>query len=987
VSPKRFTVQRVIARYVLGALLAVASCFAQLDNASIQGTVVDPSGAVVPGADVTVQNQGTSITSNLTTDGSGTFIAPVLQVGVYRVTVTATGFKTYSRPNIELRVADRVRLNIELQTGDVTETITVTGEAPLVEAASTTLGGTINTQQVTELPLNGRSMSGLLSLSPGVNMLGTSRQRNMSGTSFGRLFETGTRLLVDGGDSGQVDSDLPDSAYASQARITRASVDAIGEIRIQQSMFSAEYGQGMGAVVNFITKSGTNEFHGGLFEYFRNEKLDTRNYFNRGAKPAFRLNQFGGMFGGPIVRDKLFFYGNYEGVRQRLGITQNTFVPTQEFRSTLDPLLQAAISTLPLPNGPVSAAEPRLAGITRNISNELTENTGSVKVDYQMTSNDRLAARYNINQSFTKAWYGVSEGQFRPVPSRLQTAKLTYTKTLSATLLNEAGIALNRMHTDPRAGDENVRSMIQIAIPGSAFAGPTIFDLLVANQNHTFLDTLTWIKGGHQLKFGFQLVRNANRKAIEFQRFLNFNTLNGLAANQPFFAQTLGSPRLGLNNAHNNFFIQDDYQVNRKLTVNLGLRYQYDTPPRDDYNRIANFDPRTGDLQPVTEDYVKTQKTNFGPRVGIAYTPFLNGKTVLRMGYGLFYPSFNAAISQSSAIPAVNQSAIVINPGVGLPFPAPSPSTTGLALNALPINYKTPYTQQWNFNVQQGLGGNAMLQVGYIGNHAVHLSPWDYPNQIDPITKVRPFAPKFAEITRYWNGGHSNYHSLQTSLRRRFSQGLTFNVNYTWAHILDSGLEGSTQNSLDFRPEYGNADYDVRHVLQFDYTYEIPKIPGIPGVVGSGWQINGITVMRSGLPFTVTCGCDNVGVGRNSTRPNLVPGVDPIPASFDSPSNQLNIAAFVRPPAGQYGSLGRNTFHGPSALNWDFSLFKNFRVKETQNVQFRAEFFNAFNTPQFNNPGSSLSAPASFGRTLSTIGAVGGFGSNRQIQFALRYTF
>jgi hypothetical protein len=307
-----------------------------------------------------------------------------------------------------------------------------------VEIASNTLGGVIAQQQVSELPLNGRSLASLMGLAPGVVMLGTTQQRSMNGVSQTRLFESGSRLLVDGGDSGQVDSDLIDSAYASAARVTRASVDAIDEIRIVESSFSAEYGQAMGGVVNFITKSGTNRFHGSVFEYFRNEKLDTRNYFNvpPALKPPFRLNQFGGTVGGPIIKDRLFFFANYEGVRQRLGIFQNVFVPTQTFRNSLSPAVRAYADLLPLPSGPVSPTEPRLGSFTRGISNGLTEDTGSGKVDYNATARDRISARYNRNESFTKTWFGVGDGQFRAVPATLQLAKVTYTKTLRPTLLN-----------------------------------------------------------------------------------------------------------------------------------------------------------------------------------------------------------------------------------------------------------------------------------------------------------------------------------------------------------------------------------------------------------------------------------------------------------------------------------------------------------------------------------------------------------------------
>lgn len=977
--------------------LLAAACLAQLDNASLLGTVVDASGAVVPGATVTIQNQGTAATVTLITDGNGNFVAPVLPIGMYRVTVSLKGFKTYLRDSIQLRQADRTKLEIALEAGDISEKITVTGEVGLVETASTTLGGVIGQQQVNELPLNGRSLASLIGLAPGVQMLGTTQQRSMNGVSQTRLFESGSRLLVDGGDSGQVDSDIIDSAYASAARVTRASVDSIAEIRVQESAFSAEYGQAMGGVVNFITKSGTNQFHGTVFEYFRNEKLDARNYFNAppALKPPFRLNQFGGTIGGPIIRDKLFFFANYEGVRQRLGLFQNVFVPTQAFRDTLPAAVRVEANFLPLPNGAVSPTEPRLARFTRGISNELTEDTGSGKVDYLLSANDRITARYNRNVSFTKSWFGVGDNQFRAVPSTLQLAKLTYTRTLTPSLLNEAGFALNRAEWYAGAGGtpELRATPIVGTFAGMAAIGPTLFDLPVANTSFNFLDTLSWIKGRHAVKAGVQIIRNRDNKAISFQQIVAFQTLDQFAANKPFALQTIGQPRMGMRNTYNHFFVQDDIQATKKLTINAGVRYQFDTAPTESHGRIANFNPATGDIDPVGTPIFDSPKLNFAPRIGLAYTPFKSKQTVIRAGYGIFHSALVAAAAQSvpGNIPGISQASLVILPPVAFPFP-PLSLVPILPLSAFPKDWKTSYTEHWNFNVQQGIGQSAVLQVSYLGNRGVHLSPNQELNRIiNPATGARKY-PKFATISNFFNGANSSYNALQTSFRKRLSHGLTFNVNYTWSHALDQGGVSNgpattlVQDDANLNNERGSADYDVRHYLQFDYTYQLPAAPKIPKVIGGGWQVNGLTVMRAGLPFNVVCGCDPLGIGASTGRPDLVAGVSPRPDNIDFPNNQLNLAAF-KAPVGRFGTLGRNVFTGPSAYNWDFSLFKNFKIRETQGVQFRAEMFNIFNTPQFSNPGSTTNAPATFGKSFTTIPAVGGFGSNRQIQFALRYAF
>ncbi|MBZ5607582.1 MAG: TonB-dependent receptor [Acidobacteriia bacterium] len=979
------------------ALMGASICYGQLDRAAILGTVTDASGGVVPNATVKVTNQGTAAELTLTTDANGNFIAPVLPIGNYQVTASAPGFKTSVRDNIALSVNDRARIDLTLSAGEVTERITVEAQAPVIDSASSTLGGVIEKQQVSNLPFNGRSLASLMGLAPGVVMLGTTQQRSMNGVSQTRLFESGSRLLVDGGDSGQVDSDIVDSAYASQARVTRASVDAIAEVRIQESSYSAEYGQSMGGVVNFITKSGTNQYHGTLFEYFRNEKLDARNYFNvaPALKPPFRLNQFGGTFGGPIKRDKIFFFVNYEGVRQRLGIFQNTFVPTQAFRNTLPAPVRAEADILPLPNGPAVATEPRLAQFIRGISNELTEDTGSGKMDYHITEKDTLTLRYNRNESFTKSWFGVGDGQFRPVPALLQTAKLAYTKTLTPTLLNEAGITFNRgvWYAGAAGSPAVLNSPIVGSIAGMAAIGPAVFDLPVANTSFTYLDTLSWTKGRHALKFGTQVVGNRDNKAISFQEIVTFLTLDSFAANAPFAISTLGQPRQGMRNKYVHFFAQDDIQATKNLTINLGVRYQYDTAPSESHGRIANFDRVTGDIDTPGSSLFDAPKLDFAPRVGFAYTPFSSKKTVLRGGFGIFHSPLVAAAAQSvpSNIPGIGQSATALNPGVGFPFPLSKLIASARNLYAFPKDWKQSYTETWNMNIQQGFGQNSVLQVGYIGNRGVHLSPFQELNRVVPGTGVRKY-PQFGTITNFYDGAIADYNGLQVGFKQRLTRGMTFNVNYTWSHALDEGgvsngpATTANQDDAHFRNEYGSADYDVRHYVELDYTYQIPGMPRVPKVIGSGWQFNGITVMRAGLPYNVVCGCDAAGIGAATARPDLITGVAVTPANFDLPKRQLNLAAFATP-VGHFGSLGRNVFTGPSAYNWDFSLFKNFAVTERQQVQFRAEMFNIFNTPQFSNPGSTTSSPATFGQSLSTIPAVGGFGSNRQIQFALRYAF
>ena len=638
-----------------------------------------------------------------------------------------------------------------------------------------------------------------------------------------------------------------------------------------------------------------------------------------------------------------------------------------------------------------------MAQFIRGVSNQLTEDTGSFKLDYAATSNDRLSVRYNRNQSSTLQNFGVQTGGFRSVPAILQLTKLSYTKTISATLLNEASVAVNRWNAaDPGSDIQAVRVFPQTAIgSGSAGVGPTTFDLRVGNTSFTYLDTLSWVKGKHQMRFGGQIVRNRDNKASNLQTAVTFLNLDQFAANKPALVSTIGNPTVGMRNTYYHFFFQDDIQVSRNLTVNAGVRYQFDTTPSESHGRIANFDPLTGHLDPVGTNIFDAPKKNFGPRIGLAYSPFASRKTVFRAGYGIFHSALIAAQAQSlpANVPGLNFNAAVssaTNPNlIGFPTPDLSAFQGATSFWSMDKNWHTASTQNWSFNIQQGLGDNNVVQVGYIGNHSTHLVPYRELNPVIPALGHRVFTA-FGPISQFWPCCGATYNALQASFKRRFSKGLTFNVNYTLSHSIDQGgltFGAQAQNFNDYASEKGNSDYDARHNLEFDYTYELPGVPRIPKVIGSGWQINGITVLRSGLPVTVTCGCDSNGNGVFNERADVVPGVSQTPTNKDIPTNQFNIAAFAVPKPGTVGNSGRNILRGPAAYNTDFSLFKNFKVRERQSLQFRAEAFNIFNTPQFSQPGASLAAPASFGRSLSTIATIGGFSSNRQLQFALRYAF
>ena len=383
--------------------------------------------------------------------------------------------------------------------------------------------------------------------------------------------------------------------------------------------------------------------------------------------------------------------------------------------------------------------------------------------------------------------------------------------------------------------------------------GPGLFDLNVANNSFTYLDTVSWVKGNHQLKFGAQIIRNQDNKALLFQRTVTYNSLSDFAINSPFSIGTLGQPRRGMRNTYNNLFVQDDILVSRTLTLNVGVRYQYDTSPSEASGVIANFDPVKGALDPVGTKLINTPKDNIAPRLGVAWSPFGAGRTVIRTGFGMFYGTLNAAMAQNVPNNVLQQGVTITRQQqpdlVGFPFPAITSFAAVTNYTALPKNWTTAYTEQWNFNIQQPMGKDSMVQLGYIGNRGVHLDGGYNLNRIIPGTTRRPYS-QFGNITMTRNDLISVYNSLQATFRKRFSRGLTFNVNYAWAHTLDEGglaFGSAAQDDSNPRDAYGNADFDVRHVLQFDYIYQIPTISKLPAALFKGWQINGLTQMRSGL--------------------------------------------------------------------------------------------------------------------------------------------
>jgi hypothetical protein len=986
--------------FLILCLLATATGWAQLDSASLLGTVTDPSGAVVAGAKVTIVNEGTATVTVLRTNASGGYNAPALPIGFYTVITEASGFKTTRQPHVQLQTGQRVNLSVALSTGDQTESITVSGGAPLIESASSTLGAVIPTEEINSLPLSGRSLQNVLEVAPGFKTLGTYSANGAVQTGF----SSGIHFLLDGSDASQIDSDFVGAAYSSAQRITRASLDDIQEMQVLTGNFSAEYGQSNGAIVNIITKSGSNSFHGSLFEYNQNAAFYARPYqFSPGTPttaPDTGFNQFGGSLGGPIIRDKLFFHVNYEGIRQTTGTPLLEYVPTPALLAQAVPAILPYLQQLPSANGPILPGNPLLALYSDpSATSNLTENTNSVKGDYQITPNDRLTGRWNRNGSNTINPFGAGLGQVQTIPGLLQTGQVEYSKIFNPRLFNEASVNVNRMrYYISSSNNAQVRAepIIVTAVDPLGQIGPRIYDVPVGNTSFSYLDTLSWIKGRNQIKMGVQIIRNDQNKGVNPQGIVVFLGVAQLVTNHPYYVQTLGYPVTGIRLTYSNAFIQDDLQLNKHLSLNLGVRYIHDSVPTEAHNRMSNYNPVTGTLDPPGTQVMTQPWLDFDPRFGFAYSPFDSGHTVLRGAFGIFHSDFNVAYVQNFVANAFSDN--IFETGaqdpnlVGVPFPTDATENTApISLLAVPKHgWSNAYTEQWNLNVQQQFGKTMSLQIGYIGNSTLHQAPGIDINRPVPSSNVaapgpRP-NPKYAQITQYTPvEGGSFYNALQFTFKRQMTRNLSFDVNYTLSHALDEGgqaLDDQIQDDHNLPGEYGNSNVDIRHYLEFDYIYKVPAIPKIPEWIGGGWQINGITGIRSGLPYSIYTGYDTSGTAEGTARADRVPGVPLQPANRNIPNGpQININAFAVPMPFTYGDSQRNLLHGPDAINFDMSVFRNFKVREHGTVNFRAEAFNIFNHPNFANPSSTLSVPGLFGVSQALSAPM------RTMQVAVRYDF
>lgn len=859
-SGRTVRVMRRIALLVFTCLLFTRLASAQFDTGTIAGSVTDPSGALIPQAAVTITNVETLVARTLATGDTGTFVASGLPFGTYVVSATAAGFTKATSQPLVLHVAASVEVKLILSIAATQQTIEVTGTAATVDTSSTTAGTTLNSNQIADLPTNGRDLMDFLEVAPGSVYSTGVFQGSVNGLE--NVF-TGLNILLDGSDATRGDiNGFLETEGAEASRVTRASVDSVQEIDFMENGYKAQYGRSLGPVMDIITKSGTNQYHGELFEFVRNDSLNAANFFEDATgvkKQPFKLNQFGGNIGGPIIKDKLFFFANYEGVRQQIPTTsvlnetpalvvRNAFVPAMA-------PVKAALVPLPANAVPVPGSNPSNLGdeltfpnvplldfVPFTFHNSLREDTGSVKLDYQATEKDRVSARWNLENSNTIDPFGINQGQIAPERLITNFVRLDETHTFGPTLINEFGLAMNRFDSIT-SSDTNLPAFGGFFINLGSLPGPNTFNQLNAFTTFQVLESLTKTVKSHTLVFGADIKFNRLNQHLQQQETFDFASFANLVDDQPFTLTTQGWPAvIGVRSANWDFYAQDDWRVRHNLSINLGIRYDYDTIWHEAFNRIVNFDVASQQFLPSGQAPYTPTYTNFGPRVGFSYDPFGKGKTVIHGFGGLFYLPIQFGFNLASNEPQFAGETInVFQAPIAYPEPNPPLITGTQNVIAFLRNSREPYATNWLFGIQQELAPNTIVTVNYMGNKTTHMEAGDTfatvnVNLLNPITGARPY-PDFGNEDEYGTFLRgSKYNALQVQFRHT-TKRFIYEVNYSWAHELDNDVNvfGSFEDPYNTNLDYGSGDIDVRHNLTADVLYDLPQLKASSRLVRGVW--------------------------------------------------------------------------------------------------------------------------------------------------------
>ncbi len=1038
-----FLLARGVSRLVLLCALLGGTTVVALgqSTATLSGTVTDASGGTVPNAKVAATNQATDVVSVTQTDAAGSYLFPSLPIGVYRIEVSCPGFQTASVANLRLEVATALTQNIQLKLGEATQRIEITADAAIIETTTTSMGQVINDKTVQDIPLNGRHFTDLSLLTPGTItppangfLSAPLRGQGSFGINTAGQREDTTNWLVNG-------INLNDNV---QNQITfQPPIDTLAEYKIDNSAFPAEYGRNSGAIVNLATRSGSNAYHGEAFEFFRNNALDARNFFNTTPKSQapFKRNDFGAAFGGPVVKNKVFFFLAYEGLRQHQSLTVTSTVPSQNQRAAVtSPAVQKLLALVP----PANFSQPTDAstnpadftGFTGGTLANVSINQGSADIDVELRQSDRLHAYYVVQKDLRQEptaggaiaanipAFGDTREGFRHLMT------LSEDHTFGPALANTVRLGFNRIHLtftpngllDPAAFDITLPAGSPVAsglpffnVAGAlGFGGPTGEPQGRGDTTGVLNDTLSWLKGRHSFAFGGEIRRAYHNNIAKNVGSFTFTTLaNFLADKGNVFTDQLGAGNDKILQPSYDVFAQDSFKWRSNLTINIGLRYAWNSSPSESVDHFTNFDRATGTLIPSPQPY-GTNNKNFQPRIGFAWDPFKDGKTSVRAAYAIMTqdPTTNIVTGLSSNPPfALPISAASASNSITLENPSAAVRGVSLGPAAINPNFNDMYAQDWNLTIQRQVASTLGLEVAYVGVKATHLQlllninqpfvtaglygttkPFPTLPLASPVIPAQCQAPNPAcplnTINQVNSVGNSNYNALWITATKHFSRGFEFLTSYTYSKSLDynSLSTGETliiQNAYNPRGDYGPSEFDVRHRFVLSGFYELPFIGNR---LMSGWQLGIVTQAQSGNPINPTLA---IGPGPGISLTVRPDATGPVSTTGDPAQWFANKAVFVSPcvaGACHPGKLGRDAIIGPDFLNTDFSVTKNTKITEKLNLQFRSEMFDVFNHPNFGNPVLTTTS-GSFGKIQSTRFPTGDFGSSRQIQFALKLLF
>jgi len=1073
--------------------LGLPAAHAQV-SASIRGIVTDASGAAVAQATVSAKNLETGVIRTTNTDDAGRYLVLALPVGLYEVRTSKNGFRDAVQSGISLVVGEEANVDVRLQVSTVTSEVKVTGDAPIVSVTTQDISGLVGEQAVKDLPLNGRSYDLLLPLNPGIVNF-TSQKTGGTGISNS---STASNFAVAGNRPQQNLFLLNGVEYTGAAENNMQpggpsgmllGVEAVREFNVERDSYGAEFGKRPGGQVVIVTQSGGNQWHGSVYEFLRNNALDSANFFDQGSAPPFQRNQFGAASGGAIQKNKTFVFGNYEGFRQHLHQTSVAFVPDAASRAAAVPSVQPLLNLWP--QSSTEACTPA-CGIAEYFSSPLQtirEDFGTVRVDHIFSQKDSLAGVYTIDDGGDVTATPANPFSSDILNLREQVLSLEETHIFSPSLLNTARFGFSRAGYfftgeptpgTPAAGVPGFLAGLPVGavvVGGSAASNPQASiglagsnngsNLHIARNLFTYEDRVTMTKGRHQLSFGAWFQRFQSNEIIALSQYgqATFASLaTFLQGTTSSFLFDPAPTKMYWRSLFGAFYAEDVFRVSPKLTISLGFRDEFSTGWNEAHDHASNYTFTNGVInsQPrIGGSLFTTNNAKFlpQPRIGVAWSPF-GSKTVVRAGFGMYNDlqdalgyraDQNAPFNPTYSIANFKVSSFPVDPA------APVPATAKLVPGGVQPDMETPTLISWSLRVDRELSPNTVLTVGYVGSHGYHeligidanepvpvicpaapcpaVYPTVNPNATPPVTIATGFPvgsplagapvpagsfyipagapranPTIANTWTWFSVGNSSYHALQVDLRRRFSHGLSVRGVYTFSKALDDGdslnqttagnAPGLVSNPFNLAADKGLATYDARNVGVVNVLYELPfgrgqsfahDVEGWRDKLVSGWMVSSIVTAQSGFPFTpqLSYNPSNNGDTRNPVRPFLNPNFTG-PVVLGNPNQWFNPNAFIAPPStsGFYGNLGRDTYIGPGLATWDFSVLKNTRIRESLNLQFRAEIFNLLNRANFNTPNLIVFTPPTAANPTGLSGTAGAITSTsttaRQVQFALK---